>query len=376
MTGQTILGIDPLISTQQHAAGLNNSPGIYRDFQAWQLGFTFQMPLGMRAPLANVRQAQYTLLEAARLPPAGRPPDDPLAGSVLPRGRRQLQAVQDRLAAPGRRRPAARGPAGVLRGRPDHDRPLPRRGQPVRQRRRPGGPVQDDATTSRSSRSRRRREPCSPTTTSRWPKARTRRRPTSRPATSRRRTGSSPIPPDGNYKPMPINGPAAVDPVDAQPAARGRDPRRPVPADDAVPDGTGRTAADARATDGPGRRAAHPLAGEAPARRPSDRRPLHPGRSPGRRPDRPAPIPSATTTCRRCRSRCDCPRRRRNNCRGWPGGSRRLDLTAPRGRPLDSEVSAPARFVPRFPIARRAHGSDSRTKCQNLVDQPPRARSE
>ena len=42
---------------------MNNSPGIYRDFQAWQLGFTFQMPLGMRAPLANVRQAQYTLLK-------------------------------------------------------------------------------------------------------------------------------------------------------------------------------------------------------------------------------------------------------------------------------------------------------------------------
>ena len=50
-------------------------------------------------------------------------------------GRRQLQAVQDGLAAPGRRRPAARGPAGLLRGRPDHDRPLPRRGQPVRHRR-------------------------------------------------------------------------------------------------------------------------------------------------------------------------------------------------------------------------------------------------
>ena len=63
MTGRQTLGIDPLISTQQHSAGLNNSPGIYRDFQAWQLGFTFQMPLGMRAPLANVRQAQFTLLK-------------------------------------------------------------------------------------------------------------------------------------------------------------------------------------------------------------------------------------------------------------------------------------------------------------------------
>src|SRR5262249_49955489 len=63
MTGRKILGIDPLISTQQRSAGLNNSPGIYRDFQSWQLGLTFQMPLGMRAPLSNVRQAQYTLLK-------------------------------------------------------------------------------------------------------------------------------------------------------------------------------------------------------------------------------------------------------------------------------------------------------------------------
>jgi outer membrane protein TolC len=67
MTGRKVLGIDPLISTQQHAAGLNNSPGVYRDFQSWQLGFTFQMPLGMRAPLSNVRQAQYVLLQQRAL---------------------------------------------------------------------------------------------------------------------------------------------------------------------------------------------------------------------------------------------------------------------------------------------------------------------
>src|SRR3954451_12455892 len=63
MTGRKTLAIDPLISTQQRAAGLNNAPGIYRDFQAWQVGFTYQQPIGMRAPLANVRQAQYTLLK-------------------------------------------------------------------------------------------------------------------------------------------------------------------------------------------------------------------------------------------------------------------------------------------------------------------------
>jgi outer membrane protein TolC len=62
MTGRQIQAIDPLISTQQRAAGLNSYPGLYRDFQSWQIGFSLQMPLGMRAPLANVRSAQYTLL--------------------------------------------------------------------------------------------------------------------------------------------------------------------------------------------------------------------------------------------------------------------------------------------------------------------------
>ena len=62
MTGKSILAIDPLISTQQRAAGLNALPGKYQDFQQWQIGMTFQMPLGMRAPYANMRSAQYTLL--------------------------------------------------------------------------------------------------------------------------------------------------------------------------------------------------------------------------------------------------------------------------------------------------------------------------
>jgi len=62
MTGRPITAVDPLISTQQRAAGLNSNPGQYRDFQQWQVGFNLQMPLGMRAPLANVRQSQYALL--------------------------------------------------------------------------------------------------------------------------------------------------------------------------------------------------------------------------------------------------------------------------------------------------------------------------
>ena len=62
MTGRSIQAIDPLISTQQRAAGLNSNPGIYRDFQQWQVGMTLQMPLGMRQPLALVRQSQYALL--------------------------------------------------------------------------------------------------------------------------------------------------------------------------------------------------------------------------------------------------------------------------------------------------------------------------
>jgi outer membrane protein TolC len=62
MTGKTLRAIDPLIAQQQRLAGLNALPGNYRDFQTWQLGFTFQMPLGFRNALGNTRQAQYTLL--------------------------------------------------------------------------------------------------------------------------------------------------------------------------------------------------------------------------------------------------------------------------------------------------------------------------
>jgi len=62
MTGKAIRGIDPLISSREHTAGLNGPAGTYNDFQQWQIGLTLQMPLGMRAPLANVKNAQYILL--------------------------------------------------------------------------------------------------------------------------------------------------------------------------------------------------------------------------------------------------------------------------------------------------------------------------
>jgi outer membrane protein TolC len=64
MTGATLKALNPVIAAQQRAAGLNSNPGLYNNFVTWQVGFTFQMPLGMRSPLANTRQAQYFLLRA------------------------------------------------------------------------------------------------------------------------------------------------------------------------------------------------------------------------------------------------------------------------------------------------------------------------
>jgi outer membrane protein TolC len=64
MTGSTLKALNPVIANMQRAAGLNSQPGSYSNFVTWQVGFTFQAPLGMRAPLANTRQAQYTLLRA------------------------------------------------------------------------------------------------------------------------------------------------------------------------------------------------------------------------------------------------------------------------------------------------------------------------
>ncbi|MGC1720208.1 MAG: TolC family protein, partial [Isosphaeraceae bacterium] len=62
MTGATIKALEPIVSAKERAAGLLSNAGFYNNFHTWQVGFTFQMPLGMRSPLANTRQAQYILL--------------------------------------------------------------------------------------------------------------------------------------------------------------------------------------------------------------------------------------------------------------------------------------------------------------------------
>ena len=191
MTGAAIRAIDPLQAAQQRAAGVNSQPRDFTNFQHWQVGFTFQMPLGMRAPLANTKQAQYALLrQRAFLQQIVHQTTHSLARFFLEVDANYKQfktAARLRAAAAA----AARGPEGVLRGGADHDRPLPRRRHPVRRRRRPGGPVQDhlqhldrragggqgDAARLRQHRGGRR--------------ARARARPTSRPATSRPRTSSS-----------------------------------------------------------------------------------------------------------------------------------------------------------------------------------------
>jgi outer membrane protein TolC len=64
MTGATLKALNPVIANEQTRAGLQQQPGLYNNFVTWQVGFTFQAPLGMRSPLANTRQAQYILLRA------------------------------------------------------------------------------------------------------------------------------------------------------------------------------------------------------------------------------------------------------------------------------------------------------------------------
>ena len=62
MTGASLKAIDPRISLQQRAAGLNSNPGLYKNFQQWQIGLTYIVPIGFRNALASTRQAQYQLL--------------------------------------------------------------------------------------------------------------------------------------------------------------------------------------------------------------------------------------------------------------------------------------------------------------------------
>ena len=62
MTGAGISAINPILSRQNTLKGINTVPTNYKDFNQWQVGLTFAMPIGFRAPLANTRQAQYQLL--------------------------------------------------------------------------------------------------------------------------------------------------------------------------------------------------------------------------------------------------------------------------------------------------------------------------
>jgi outer membrane protein TolC len=64
MTGATLKALNPVVANMERISGLNSPPGLYNNFVTWQVGFTFQAPLGMRAPLANTRSAQYVLLRA------------------------------------------------------------------------------------------------------------------------------------------------------------------------------------------------------------------------------------------------------------------------------------------------------------------------
>jgi outer membrane protein TolC len=62
MAGAGITALNPLTARQNSSKGVNTLPQHYNDFNQWQVGLTFSMPIGFRAPLANVRQSQYQLL--------------------------------------------------------------------------------------------------------------------------------------------------------------------------------------------------------------------------------------------------------------------------------------------------------------------------
>jgi outer membrane protein TolC len=61
-TGGPIKGIDPRIANLARAAGLNSNPGTYKNFDQWQVGLTYIVPIGFRFALANTRAAQYQVL--------------------------------------------------------------------------------------------------------------------------------------------------------------------------------------------------------------------------------------------------------------------------------------------------------------------------
>ena len=61
-SGAGLTVLDPIRSLKGHNAGVNVPAQTQRDFNQWQVGLTFSAPIGFRAPLANVRSAQYQLL--------------------------------------------------------------------------------------------------------------------------------------------------------------------------------------------------------------------------------------------------------------------------------------------------------------------------
>jgi outer membrane protein TolC len=61
-TGGPIKGIDPRIANLARSAGLNSNPGLYKNFDQWQVGLTYIVPIGFRSALANTRAAQYQVL--------------------------------------------------------------------------------------------------------------------------------------------------------------------------------------------------------------------------------------------------------------------------------------------------------------------------
>ena len=259
------------------------------------------MPIGFRAPLANTRQAQYQLLrQRAFLQQIVHQTTHSLARFFLEvdANYKQFKTAQRLRAAAQQRLEAQR--AFYEEGRITIDR-LPRRRQPVRQRDRPGGPVQDqlqhldrrprggqgDAAGLRQHRRGRRPEPEEGVHPGQGPAGR-----------------APPVPDPARRRPAPdpINGTACP--------TRSRRSRRPTPADDGAEGplpGPGR----------PARPAADPVPAGLPGRRADadhrqrQRCPPAAGRPPGRPglrapPRRPAggmkDIARSTSTCRRCPS--------------------------------------------------------------------------
>jgi hypothetical protein len=212
MTGKSIQAIDPLISTQQRAAGLNSLPGRYNDFQQWQVGLTLQMPLGMRAPLATVRQSQYALLrERAFLQQIVHQTTHSLARFFLEvdANYKQFKTASRLRAAAAQRLEAQR--AFYEEGRITIDRYLDAVSQYA------SAVAQEAQFKTTYNISIVALEEAKGTLLA-YDNIAVAEGPHPRKAYIQARDQMNahrqlPIPPDGNYKPVPINGPAALDPI-------------------------------------------------------------------------------------------------------------------------------------------------------------------